>query len=332
MAIVRAYTQLNMFNPAVWYGDIIHADANEIHISDGFNTAVYIGHGFSYGWDDVVAGTLTGYQQYSGGYLVGEITGLNLYAPSVSAYLDSNNLNALLELGLRGDDQIYGSPEDDWIEGYGGNDYIDGGAGNDVIYGGAGNDVIRGGPGENYIDGGEGFDYAVYDGFGSSYSYWVNLETAEIQVWTPDLHVNDWLVSIERLAFDDGMLAFDIEGNAGRGYRIYEAAFDRTPDTPGLSYWVDVLDQGASLGALAESFIHSEEFRDLYGAQTSDRELVNLLYENVLDRGADEGGYAYWTGQMDAGMSRSDLLIAFSESIENKMNVIGDIEYGIWLV
>ena len=137
MAVVKAYTQLNMVNPVVWYGNIIHADWNEIHISDGFNTSVYLGHGFTYSWDDVVSGTLTGYQQYSGGYLVGEITGLNLHAPLVSAYLDNNNIPAILEMGLRGDDQIYGSPEDDWIEGYGGNDYIDGGAGNDTLHGGA---------------------------------------------------------------------------------------------------------------------------------------------------------------------------------------------------
>jgi len=52
----------------------------------------------------------------------------------------------------------------------------------------------------------------------------------------------DTLVSIERIQFTDGTLALDESGNAGQAYRLYQAAFGRTPDTPGLSHNLNLLD------------------------------------------------------------------------------------------
>ncbi len=76
----------------------------------------------------------------------------------------------------------------------------------------------------------------------------------------------DTLTSIERVIFSDAVVALDIDGNAGQGYRIYQAAFARTPDLPGLSYWVNQLDTKISLRDLAFGFIASNEFKTVYGA------------------------------------------------------------------
>ena len=47
-------------------------------------------------------------------------------------------------------------------------------------------------------------------------------------------------------------------------------------------------------------------------------ELENL-YKNVLDRLPDNQGFNYWLNQIEKGYeNRSDLLMGFSESLENK--------------
>ena len=43
------------------------------------------------------------------------------------------------------------------------------------------------------------------------------------------------------------------------------------------------------------------------------------LYKNVLDRLPDNQGFNYWLNQIEKGYeNRSDLLMGFSESVENK--------------
>jgi hypothetical protein len=136
---------------------------------------------------------------------------------------------------------------------------------------------------------------------------------------------------VERLIFTDGALAFDIDGLAGQAYRIYKAAFDRIPDEAGLGFWINALDNGADMtNDVAYGFTHSDEFISLYGANSTDEQYVDLLYANVLDREADQDGYDFWIGHMDAGrLTREDVLIHFSESEENQANVIDLIANGI---
>lgn len=139
------------------------------------------------------------------------------------------------------------------------------------------------------------------------------------------------LYSIERARFDNGTLALDINGNAGQAYRIYQAAFDRTPDTAGLAHWVNQLDQGASLIDVARGFVRSAEFRSVYGSNPGNADFVDRLYENVLGRDGEPGGFAYWTGELDRGASREYVLASFSESQENIVGVMPEISSGIWL-
>jgi VCBS repeat-containing protein len=139
--------------------------------------------------------------------------------------------------------------------------------------------------------------------------------------------------SVERLSFTDGTIAYDISGIAGQAYRLYKAAFDRIPDHGGLGFWIGALDNGALMTDVAYGFTHSAEFISQYGAEISDEEYVDLLYANVLDRQADQGGYDFWIGHMDAGrLTREQVLIEFSESAENQANVIDLIINGIQYV
>lgn len=138
---------------------------------------------------------------------------------------------------------------------------------------------------------------------------------------------------VERIQFNDGMLALDVEGNSGQAYRLYQASFDRTPDAAGLEFWMGQLDSGAlSLTEVAELFLTSAEFTQAYGRNDSlgDAQFIDLLYENVLDRTPDSAGYDFWLAQAAQDVGREEMLVSFSESDENKQLVAPAISDGIW--
>lgn len=138
------------------------------------------------------------------------------------------------------------------------------------------------------------------------------------------------LVNIERLAFDDGHVALDTEGAAGQLYRLYQAAFDRAPDSSGFGHWLGRMDAGDSLERIAGYFVASKEFIDLTGAAASDRDFVAALYDNVLHRQPDAAGLDFWVGVLGRGaLDRSELLVEFSESPENVAQLVGAIGHGI---
>ena len=98
--------------------------------------------------------------------------------------------------------------------------------------------------------------------------------------------------------------------------RLYLAYFNRLPDNPGLNYWVTVLkQQGAPLSAVSGAFASSAEFQQMYGP-LSDAEFVALVYNNVLLRSPDAGGFNYWVQQMQLGLRRGSLMTLFSDSPE----------------
>lgn len=97
--------------------------------------------------------------------------------------------------------------------------------------------------------------------------------------------------------------------------RLYGAVFDRAPDAVGFSYWLDQYLTGTSLAAVAEAFMLSPEWTTTYGDVDNDQ-FVELLYQNVLDRAPDPDGADHWRGQLEAGLSRVDMLLGFSESDE----------------
>ena len=102
-------------------------------------------------------------------------------------------------------------------------------------------------------------------------------------------------------------------------YRLYQSALNRTPDTPGLGYWTAQLDSGVSPLQVAQGFVGSSEFTQLF-AGLDTKGVVDQLYQNVLHRAADAGGEQYWMGQLNGGASKAQVLIGFSNSLENRLN------------
>ncbi|MRV76228.1 DUF4214 domain-containing protein [Duganella sp. FT92W] len=197
-----------------------------------------------------------------------------------------------------------------------------------VVAGGTGgNDRFVAQAGSESFDGGAGVDTVVYGGARSAYTVSTVSSGATLQV--VDSGGTDTLTSIERVQFADGALAFDTSGLAGEAYKLYRAAFNRTPDDGGLGYWISQMDKGVALRDVARSFIASNEFKGLYGAAPTDAAFVDLLYQNILHRAPDAAGAAYWVGVLGQGQPREDTLAFFSEGKENTDAVATLIANGI---
>jgi len=198
---------------------------------------------------------------------------------------------------------------------------VTGGDGDDVLHGGAGNDILVGGTGR---------DSASYDGKAADYKV-----THDASGWhvadqrSSGTDGTDTLQGVERVTFADATVALDTDGVAGQAYRFYRAAFDRTPDLPGLGFWIGAMDKGSSVQDLAAGFSTSKEFTTMYGG-ASNADIVGKLYHNVLHRTPEQAGYDYWLGVLnDHKASLSDVLAAFSDSAENKDAVADLIADGI---
>jgi hypothetical protein len=329
MARVTAYADINLVDPDFRFGEVVEGDYYTITLSDGFHDVDFEGFGFSFFGDYVVSGTIESISDYDGSFLNYEIEDLYLPATYVNDEIANADLQGFYEIALLGNDEIYGSKFDDDLAGYAGNDFIDAGAGDDIIFGDAGNDVILAGDGADDVYGGSGTDFAEFDGFRSEFI--VDRFDGGINVRSFDGFVDTQTYEVERLGFNNGVLALDVNGTAGQAYRLYQAAFDRTPDTGGVGFWIERMDDGQSLTSVANQFIGSAEFRSIYGTNPSIHDFVSRLYENVLGREGEAGGQAYWEGQLASGQkSAAEVLANFSESPENVANVAPIISDGFW--
>ena len=181
--------------------------------------------------------------------------------------------------------------------------------------------------GNDAIDGGAGTDTAVYGNAHTKYT--VSKTVAGFTITGPQ--GMDTLTNVERLKFsDDTNIALDTSGVAGQAYRLYKAAFNRTPDQGGLGFWISVMDRGLStLNEVAAGFVASAEYKAMYSPSMSNLELVNKYYLNILGRPAEPGGLAFWVGALDSPRDTvPEVLAAISESPENQASLIGVIANG----
>jgi len=234
-------------------------------------------------------------------------------ASNIVTYYVNNDADGYLNYIGAGADSFIGTTANELMRLYDGNDTFQGGGGNDQLFGG------------------NGIDTAMFTGNRADYTIsGTSTHTVADSQTTRD--GTDTLTNVERIKFADGTLAYDLDGAAGQTYRLYKAAFNRTPDEAGLSHNVNLMDGGMSILDMASAFIGSQEFQNTYGTNVDNTAFLTLLYQNVLNRGPDDAGLAGWLSQMNSGTSREQVLFGFSESGENKAAVLGAIDDGIWLV
>jgi uncharacterized protein YkwD len=110
-------------------------------------------------------------------------------------------------------------------------------------------------------------------------------------------------------------VTYDANGGTGTIYRLYRAYFLREPDKAGYDHWLGAYLRGYHLASISNDFARSKEFQDRYGS-VGNAAFLERVYFNVLGRGVDASGYAYWMDQMNRGMSRGFVMIYFSDSAE----------------
>ncbi len=194
--------------------------------------------------------------------------------------------------------------------------------------GDAGNNTFTSTAANNGIDGGAGMDTVIYNGPRANFTISKQALGYSVVDNTGALG-HDTLVNVERLQFSDGKdVALDISGSAGQVYRMYQAAFDRTPDPGGFAFWLDAMDSGFTLSQISALVLANKEAVDIYMVDPSDAYFVTQLYHHVLHREPDPAGLAYWMDNVGKS-SRANVMVMFSESPENQAQVIGSIQNGI---
>lgn len=126
-----------------------------------------------------------------------------------------------------------------------------------------------------------------------------------------DEHKNLMKIQIESRGIwiqDEGTLAVA---------RLYDSILDRVPDLGGLEAYRGLLDRGYTLQQLADSMVQSVEFQTRYG-NLSNGDFVKQLYRFVLDREADPQGLDVYVSALERGMTRAELTVILSESVEHR--------------
>lgn len=331
MALFQTNQAAAMLAPYGWSGDIIGSTSSQITVSDGKGGLVNYSGTFKYDkYNTVIDGLLTGYALTENYVLQYTITGLTLSGPAAYTLIQSGDTQFTLRAVLGGDDHIDGSIYNDVLGGFAGNDTLSGGVGNDTCYGGTGNDTFLYTVGDDVFYGQDGVDRAEFN-FNRMMATITpsDRDSFRIQVSSSDAII--MTTSIERLSFlGHQIVAFDIGAgeHAGEAFRMYQAAFNRTPDANGLAAWINYLDQGGTELKMAEQFIGSDEFQFTYG-NLNNTAFVKLLYNNVLHRDGESTGVRAWVDALNNGKPRAEVLFGFSESHENIANIAPLIKNGI---
>lgn len=226
------------------------------------------------------------------------------------------------EITVAGDHNttLDGADGNDTLVTSGGEDSVSGGAGDDSISTAAGDDTIVAGEGNDTIDAGTGFDIVQMSGSSADYTFEI-VNGAVVARHNSDTSVSVNASNAEIFSFghSDNVVVTDNATDAA-AMRLYDGLLNRGADVGGAQYWLEQLDQGASLSDVANSFVASTEFQTA-NSELSNDAFVELLYTNALDRASDAEGKAYWVGQLDNGAAQSDIVIGIVGSPEAADNV-----------
>ena len=114
-----------------------------------------------------------------------------------------------------------------------------------------------------------------------------------------------------------GTLSMSGDSGYGEVYRIYETTLGRAPDPAGLPGYLSALQSGASLQSIVQDFTASQEYFQDFG-NDSNTQFVTELYKLGLGRAPDPAGLQNWVNDLSGGMSRSNVVLAISDSTESR--------------
>lgn len=105
---------------------------------------------------------------------------------------------------------------------------------------------------------------------------------------------------------------------------LYIATFGRAPDASGLAFWLGHLTKGTlSLETIAKQFSDASETKQLYPVSMSYGDFVDAVYTNVLNRGADSEGKAYWADRLEKGtITKDEFILTFIRAASANMGTV----------
>jgi Tfp pilus assembly protein PilW len=114
---------------------------------------------------------------------------------------------------------------------------------------------------------------------------------------------------------------------------LYVAFFNRVPDADGMVYWIQQMNAGMSMNALANNFYTSAvAYPDLtgYSSNMTSAAFVKIIYKNVLGRSGDtappDEDVNYWAGELDSGRASKGSLV--TAMLNSAHSYVGDATWG----
>jgi len=96
---------------------------------------------------------------------------------------------------------------------------------------------------------------------------------------------------------------------------LYVAIFNRASEGEGNAYWQGV---GLSSAQAADEMLATPDAQEYFGGTLNDDQaFVELIYANTLNKTPEDDaeGIAYWTGQLEGGLSRGEMVAALVAAI-----------------
>ncbi|UVW28130.1 Ig-like domain-containing protein [Massilia sp. H6] len=183
--------------------------------------------------------------------------------------------------------------------------------GQSSVYSGGGNDAIQMLsssvpsiiPSNDIVHGGQGSDVVGFSGVRTDY----RIEKFNAHTVVTELNGNKnsvKLINVETIKFADTELAVSTGVTVSTVAALYGNILGRQADLAGIEFWSTAAQRGLTLGTIAVEMIKSGEASGklavFNGSAAHD---INLLYQTLFNRNADDAGLAYWVGSMQAGMS-----------------------------
>ncbi|HEX4902470.1 MAG TPA: DUF4214 domain-containing protein [Acidimicrobiales bacterium] len=133
--------------------------------------------------------------------------------------------------------------------------------------------------------------------------------SAEITRWRDHLLAGGSREAVTRaFAYSDEWIGVLVDG-------LYRSTLGRSADAGGRAFWIDQLRRGMTPAQVASHFYASDEyFRRAGGTAPA---WVADLYAEILDRGADPAGLAFWVARAGS-VARPAISLDFYQSLESR--------------
>ncbi|HWI84496.1 M10 family metallopeptidase [Ramlibacter sp.] len=311
---IMSYQEASGFQPRDWYGMYDLLALKALYGSRGLNAGDTV-----YSYTDASGRVLK---------MIDDAAGFDTIDISAVGSLGSKTVDmrpgTFSSVGMNGGARALNNLSIDFstvVERFVGTPYSDTVTGNDA------NNTFVLGTGANVADGGVGLDLAVYAGTRGAYQ----AAASGSGIRVTGSNVSDTLTSVERLAFADGKLAFDIGGNAGLTAKIIGAVFGPQnvaahPDY--VSVGLGDLDAGMSYADLMSIAINYQ-----LGASHSNEQLVNLLYTNVAGVAPTAEQAAPYLAELYSGARTQAGLGIYAADLDlnvQHVNLAGLAQTGLW--